>query len=344
MTRMKYTIKLLIALTGFVLAFGTGFAQNFSPLYPIGDDPDIKYVSSYTSQEKILFEANPTVRYSFYSTFSRYLACEDRIHSQALYLAARPQLRMYQEVSKPVKTPSYRVFLGTQQLFRLNQGMNNKVVQFVGFSFESGHYSNGQSGCAFCEDYQDQTEECDSIYATFDDNTDLSALLNRKNGNFSTNMSELLLNYQWHKLDSTFSPVYSHSVELGYTLYHDRFLGVFDFGGYSDNDIGIYGRHRLMLNYELTYKRQRKYAPTFAFRQNIEYILDHHVQVNPIRLVSTVTFYPIPAWRTFGVFTSYIYGHDNYNFRLVDSGHQFAVGLSWDQFAPAKLGGKRCKK
>ena len=43
-------------------------------------------------------------------------------------------------------------------------------------------------------------------------------------------------------------------------------------------------------------------------------------------------YYPIGKFKEFGVMASYIYGHDNYNFRFVDGGSQFAFGLTWSSF------------
>lgn len=220
--------------------------------------------------------------------------------------------------------------MGTQHLFRLS---NEEVLQhFIGFSLESGHYSNGQTGCAFSRDFEDETVDCDSIYSLINSSADLSGMLNRKSGNFATNLTELILNYRRYNLDDDNLPKKMHSVDLGLVLYHDKFLGVASFGGYSDDDIKIYGRCRLLVGYEYMRVLKEGTGLIFSFKQNIEIIKGAHDDVNPIRSESKFSFYPFKKSKTVGVFISYIFGHDNYNFRFVDSGHQATIGLTWNQF------------
>jgi len=302
--------------------------NGFSQYYPIGEGPNINLRTSYVKSETILFEANPTVRYSFYNDMQKKLG-ENRNHAHAYYIAARPQLRMYTDSSLPVKMPAYRVLLSTQQLWRV------KDHNLFSFSIESGHYSNGQSGCAFNELYTDGSRECDSVYSLITDDTDLSAILNRRNGNFSTNMTELLFNYRINRLDDDDMPDRVHSITFGATLFHDRFLGIFDFGGYSDADIKIYGRFRFHAGYE--YERVLNNGMRLSVSENMELISKPHKSVNPFRSVTTVTWFPKKLVKEFGVYMSYVFGHDNYNFRFVDSGHQGVIGITWSGFPPFAL-------
>lgn len=315
--------------------------SNYRLVYPIGEDPNIRWMSSYRPEEKILFEANPNVRFSFYNNIVKRLIDEVQDedgnplkgflkHPQAYYIAVRPQFRMYDDASKPVKMPSYRVLFGTQHLFNIES--NEQRKKYVGFSLESGHYSNGQSGCSFCDDFDDATAQCDSVYRTITDDTNLSALLNRTSGNYSTNMTELILNYRTYHLDAVdFKPKAMHSFNLGVTLYHNRFFGLFDFGGYTKEDIAIYGHWRFLPSYEYMRVVTSKGA-RLTVKENLEIIQGAHPHVEPFRNELMLTYYPFPKIKEFGFFMSYIYGYDNYNFRFVDSGHQFSLGMSWSQF------------
>ena len=334
---MKNTLFFLILFINYGLTAQKSF-NDYVTFYPIGEDPNIRYMTSYTSQEKILFEANPIVRYSFYNNFVKELMNEKNIHSQAWYINFKPQLRMYNDNSKPVRMPSYRIFLGTQHLFRLKE-TKEQNQKFIGFSLESGHYSNGQDGSAFSEEYADDSPESESIYNSITDQTDLSQLLNRKNGNFSTNLTELILNYRFYDIDDEYKPSQMHSVNLGYTLYHNRFLGIADFGGYTQNDIKIYGRNRFLGGYEYMRVLKKNKNTRYTIKQNIEFIQKPHASVDPFRTETIFTYYPFPKSKTFGFMTSYIYGHDNYNFRFVDSGHQVSFGLTWSQFPPVQVKG-----
>ena len=322
--------KLVFPLLFFsLIVLGQNTFNDYAQFYPIGEDPNIRTMTSYTNQETILFEANPVLRLSVYNNFIKGLSNGDN-HTQAWYISFRPQLRMYTDNSLPVRTPSYKIFLGTQHLFQLNN------YNFFGFSIESGHYSNGQDGCAFNENLSDGTIPCDNIYNTITEATDLSEILNRRSGNFSTNLTEVILNYRSYKLDDDDSPRQMSSVNIGYTLYHNKFLGVADFGGFTNNDIQLYGQHRFILGFEFmnVLKDPKK---RYSVKQNIEIIHKPHNSVNPVRLETVLTIYPFKKTKAIGFFGAYIYGHDNYNFRFVDAGNQFALGMSWSQFPPFRF-------
>lgn len=311
--------------------------NDYVQLYPIGESPNISFRTSIVKQETILFDANPIVRYSFSNNFRKGLL-NDSPHTRAYYISFRPQLRMYTDNSFPVKMPSYRILLGTQHLFRLRPPAGKpKVEPFLGFSIESGHYSNGQDRCAFSENYEDGSKQCDSIYGLITPNTDLSKVLNRKSGNFSTNLTEIILNYQRHLLDDNNMTRKMQSVKLGIVFYHDRFLFVGNFGGYSDEDIKLYGRIRYLLGY--SYSSIVKKGMRITAEENIELISGAHPSVNPFRSETNFTLFPFKNTRALGFFVCYVYGHDNYNFRFVDSGHQLAIGLTWSQFPSVTMRG-----
>jgi hypothetical protein len=328
---MKQKINLVLCcllFTGFVVQAQKP-EEDYKQFYPIGDDPDILFKTNYNKDETILFEANPIVRYSFHNNIHKRLLNAKKTKASAFYIAFEPQLRMYTDNSLPVKMPSYKVQLGFQQLYRVNG--NN----FFSFAVESGHYSNGQSGCAFSELFDDGSSQCDSIYNLIKPETNLSDLLNRKNGNFSTNLTEIIFNYRINGIDENFERLDRiHSLTLGVNIYHDRFWGLFDFGGYSDNDIEIYGRMRYSFGYSYTrlIKLEKPNPTRIAFAQNIELISGAHPWVNPVRSVTTITYYPVGKYKEFGICASYIYGHDNYNYRFVDSGSQLAIGFTWSSF------------
>jgi hypothetical protein len=107
---------------------------------------------------------------------------------------------MFNDASMPVKTPSYKIGIGYQHLFSLNKAnefgdLGSRNLQYIAIAFETGHFSNGQSGAAFDENLIDGTPAADSLYQHIDDNTNLAAILNRKSGNFSTNYTELMVKY-----------------------------------------------------------------------------------------------------------------------------------------------------
>jgi hypothetical protein len=335
-------MKLLFTFLLIAISATTGLAQfeKYSHVYPITEDASVRWLSSYSPYEQIQFEANPIIKFSFYNNFARRLADTTKLHSMAQYLDFRPQFRLYKEESQPIKTPSYRIFLGTQHMFRLKTKQAD-ATQFIGFAYQTGHYSNGQSKCTFADGKFDGGKFCDSIYATINDQTDLSALLNRETGNYSMNLTEITVSYRFNKLNTDNYAKHTHSVSLGYVINHKGMLGFIDVDLVSKGDLDIIGRHRINFAYEylLTFRFAKKsnVYQRIRLKQQLEAVIGAHPHINPLRLETSATFYPASTVSALGLVFSYIYGHDNYNFRVVDSGHQFSAGLTWDLFPPVKL-------
>lgn len=329
--------KILFLFVLFIVASCHTYAQfeGFRSWYPIGNDADVQWKSSYLASETILFEANPIARYSIYNNMRDYLGKNASSRGQAYYIVFKPQLRMYTDNSRPVKMPTYRAEGGVQRLFKLKSGI--KTSNFISIALESGHFSNGQAGAAFSEHFDDGSPESDSIYTLITDDTDLSALLNRKNGNFSTNLTEAHVNFRKYRFTSAFSSTIdrAHSVTLGVVYYHNNLLGLFDIGGFTKEDIKIYGRFRYQLNYEYTHVLANKPGkqrtnPQVKVAEMIELIQGGHASVNPFRSETRISFKPGSKRSIdFAFFAGFIYGHDNYNYRFVDDGSQFMVGFCW---------------
>ncbi|WP_103070542.1 hypothetical protein [Aquimarina sediminis] len=301
--------------------------SDFKEYYPIHVKPSISYLSNTSEFEDILFDAKPIVYYSFYNNMRHIMQNSDHKLSYAAYALFQPHIRMFSENSLPVKTPSYRLLFGFQGLVKTQ---NNN---FFAWALESGHYSNGQSGCAFGAGLEDESEECRQIHLTINDQSNLSALLNRTNGNFSTNITKLSANFRLNNLNKEDKPYKVHSFSVSWELYHNLMFGFIDKGGYSDFDIDIYGRNRFGFEYEFIHTYTQKIRYSLGVKTEI--IQGAHPFVEPFRGELNFTWYPFN--RDIGVFAAFITGHDNYNYRLVDSGNQFSVGITWDWFTPFEI-------
>lgn len=299
----------------------------FSQFYPIHENPTVGWRSAIKgTDEVILFDFHPTLTTSFFNNFKKQLKAK-KLLSMGYYFSFRPHFRMYYKNSTPVQMPSYRIFLGLQHLFRIDD------KNLLSYAIESGHYSNGQPGCALTGGGEDQSSSCDSVYGLVDRNSDLSSIINRTNGDFSTNLTKVTVNYRRiTHFDENSRPQQVHSTNVGIVRYHDKFLGFVDAGGYGDHAIKMYGKWRFLMSYNYSYNWKSGYRMTFS--EDIEIIQGAHPWVNPLRTVTTASFF-LP--RNLGIFFSYIYGHDDYNLRFVDSGHQFGVGLVWDMFPPDEI-------
>ncbi len=360
-------MKRIICSIIYLLIVSSALAQLkvFRQWYPVGDDADVQYKTSYSPYETILFEANPPVRFSFYNNMLQRIG--NRIqeegkktnsHATAVYIAFKPQFRMYTDTSLPVKTPTYKAQLGIQKLFRL------KDCSFLTVALETGHFSNGQSGSSFSDKFDDETPQGDSMYTLINRNTNLSSMLNRKSGNFSTNITELNFNFR-HYIPFTDSnnrdrnhytqyPRFGHSATLGIVLYHDKLAGIGNLGGYTEQDIAIYGRWRFQFGYEFTWvlrdpgsekiTTKNHAAPRITFSEKLEVISGAHPWVNPLRSETRISYAP---GLFFGqepqLFIGFVTGHDNYNYRFLDSGNQFSIGISWTVSAPPNIGISRAK-
>lgn len=325
-------------LIAIILIYSTLLKAQFNAVYPIGDKPDIGFKNSLRrDKEKILFEANPIIRMSIYNNIVRRLqnarTIEAKQQANAWYISFRPQIRMYQENSLPVKTPSYRIsILGYQHLWRF---IHNNKINLLAISYESGHYSNGQADCAFDQDYKDGTLECKSLYSSFNDQTNLSDNLNRRSGNFSTNYTEIIIkNRTIIKYDNDNILTQWLGYKLGIDLYHDKLLYAFNAGGYSDEDIKFYGRARIKSGIDFMTKLNSTHFDRFLLELTSEYITNPHRSVQRMRVELTANIY---LENNLGFFISGVFGHDNYNYRFVDSGFQMYGGINFDIFPRIQL-------
>lgn len=332
---MKTTTYVLATL----LCTGNFSAQRFESVYPIGDNPSVAYKTSLMpSIEKILFEANPNLKLPIFNNIHERMMDGQDLAS-TLYLNFRLQIRMYDDASKPVKTPSYRIGLAYQRIAKL------KNDQYLTWAVESGHFSNGQSKCAFHSDLTDGGEECNILCFTIsrDPNSNLSEMLNRDSGNFSTNYTQLFLNHRlvlnW---DENMRPTSSYSFLVVYTLFHNNLFFALPIGGFSETDIKIYGRHRFSasVDYMKKFSSNSLWKKISFDRYNLsitgQYISKPHPWVKPVRVVGQAAVY---FKNNLGLFISLNVGHDDYNYRFVDRGTQFSAGMTFDIFPPIEMKG-----
>ncbi|QLE03163.1 hypothetical protein HX109_14070 [Galbibacter sp. BG1] len=305
------------------------YAQNyqrtsvFKEYYPIAERPIIETGINNNPYENTLFNAKPIVYYSIYNDIREALSTDTITPGNAVYLTFQPQIRMFNENSKPIKTPSYKVLFGWQSIVK------TEANNFITLAIESGHYSNGQSKSAFSEEFDDGSEESKEIYESITDDTNLSEILNRNSGNFSTNLSRLSANYRINRINANNKPYKIHSFTFTYQLYHNRLLGIFNVGGYNPEDIDIYGRHQIEFRYEYSgYIKSMR----FVVGQDLFLHFGIHPSTDPYRVQTRFMVFP---WDTdLGFYTQFSSGFDDYNYRFVDSYETISVGVTWDWFTP----------
>lgn len=305
------------------------------PVFLIGNNYGINTLSNLrpSYEEPYIFEAAPILRMPFYNNIQDRFLDHSNCRASSTYFSFRPQLRMFKTNSKPVRTPSYKIGLGHQHIFRVKDESASPGTTrgYGGFSFETGHFSNGQAGAAFSDLYADGSPESDSLYRLITPQTDLSRILNRYSGNFSTNYTEIILKYCFiFRQDSDNYITRSLALETGYTRYHNNLLYLFDIGGFTENDIRIYGRNFFTLNIEFMNALQvpcLSFLDRYELRVGSEYIRKPHPWVNPFRLEISASVF---TRQDLGIFISYAAGHDNYNYRFVDNIQHLRIGIQYD--------------
>ena len=297
--------------------------KGFKDYYPISVRPYLSGGIGNNAYESILLDAEPVVYYGIYNDIHNALTSDTIGPGDAIYISVQPQLRLYSGESKPVKMPTYKVLFGWQRI--LSTASDN----FITAAIETGHYSNGQSGAAFSTAFEDNSEGGNAAYQTITDQTDLSAILNRENGNFSTNLTRISLNYRINNFDDLNKPLEIHSFTLTYQVYHNKFMGIFSFGGYNPNDIALMGRHQIEAGYEYTgyFKKIR-----YSLGQKALFHFNSHPSTKFYRSESTAIIYP---WDSdLGFMTQFSFGFDDYNYRFVDHFPRLSIGVTWDWFTP----------
>lgn len=298
--------------------------NSFAITRPALENPRLGWNSPIYREENIIVDGFPAITFHFFKNYNQSVRKKKKL-GMSYYLSFLPHFRMYSKESNPVLMPSYKFFLGLKHMYHLGER------HIFGYKFESGHYSNGQDGCAFSSGNNTRNLDCDSLFRLINNDTNLSEKLNRQNGDFSTNLTNLVLDYRFVSRSDEGGPKQIHSFSLGVIVYHNNFFGIIDKGGLGRGMIDIYGRFRFSLGYHYTYRWKSGYR--ILFEEYIELISGAHPWVNPFRSLTSFTLY-FP--RNVGIYVNYIYGHDDYNIRFVDSGQQFGMGVSWDLFPPKR--------
>ena len=73
----------------------------------------------------------------------------------------------------------------------------------------------------------------------------------------------------------------------------------------------------------------------YAIKLGGEILSDAHRSVDPYRLEGMVSVYPLKT--DMGFFARYTYGHNDYNYRFLDSFHRISFGVVWDWFTPFEI-------
>ena len=262
-----------------------------------------------------------------------------RVKRFAVAITGTPavRLRMFEQVSRPVRTPSYMP-RGNFQLiwarnveavagstaaatgrapagFAVPQGNARQVSLWEAHAIV-GHHSNGQDGCLWQD--EDRIEEaCVGRLPIVDER-----LVNKRDGSFSTNYVRLGINYRRNTLDEDLWALR----EWGFRAdveYHPR--------AWIDDDIEeIYGRTRAGVSG--TYAtRELPWCPRRAEAvASIQAIAGHPEPVWPVAVTVQASCFPtrMGGW---GFFVRYYGGQDYYNLGFLENIQRLHVGATFNQ-------------
>ncbi len=277
---MKTYLIIVLVIASFISAFG----QNEIDSLPRIALPTIAQVNQGNSYitfpsdigniEPLWFEANLIP--NFYIRQSK---------NSRLMGVLTPQIiiRMYQEESYPVRTPSYMPQITVY--YQLRDSENAKSLNIFG---RLGHHSNGQDGDFYLED----------------------GSLNLKSGNFATNFLELGLIAT--NVNTRFN---------AYQFFKTSFE-VHPEGLIQEELLGIYSRYRWHSAFSIFKLSPNKEAndakkPAISLKGEITWMFGDYNNldvISPDRINLNLTFYYHPKFlEDIGFFIQYYHGSDYYN-------------------------------
>lgn len=192
-------------------------------------------------------------------------------------------IRMYQEESFPVHTPSYMPQITL--FYLINEKANSRSLSLYG---RVGHHSNGQDGDFFMED----------------------GSLNLKSGNFATNFLELGLIKT--NLNTRFNAY--QFFKTSFEIHPEGFI--------QEELVGIYSKyrwHNAFSIFKLSSDKNQidSHKPTISIKGETTWMFGDYNQLNALsaeRLNLKLTFYYHPKFlEDIGLFVQYYHGSDYYN-------------------------------
>lgn len=246
------------------------------------------------------------------------------------------RLRMFNQISDPVRTPSYMP-KGTIQIARFasgysESGNDRRVSMWLIDVIPFGHHSNGQDGCLFTSQIRDG-ENCI-------DQPGLPRMVNKHDGSFSTNYieanvffgrlhlgprkaaGELVTNFEWRAgLLTQFNP-------KGYV------------GGSIDDELApLYGQTRVGTEVMAAW-RNVGYFGRIETGGRLQYLVNTPAGLHPVIVSIQLTALP-RQWGGAGGFARYYVGQDYYNLGFAEniSRVEFGFALQQASFLSFKLAG-----
>lgn len=241
------------------------------------------------------------------------------------------RLRMFDETSSPVRTPSYMPkgnvqFVRMRNLSRADKDdeaelYKGPVEMWLIDAIPFGHHSNGQNGCLFTQQSRDAEDECVNVAGTS------PLTINKTDGSFSTNYIELGIFYgRMHLTSRPDAPEYATDREWraggGVELNPRGFLG----GGIDDELIDLYGPTRLFVE-SMAARRDFLRCGRAEAQVRLQYIHNTPAGIPAMKTMAEVSCLP-RRWGGTGLFVRFYRGQDYYNLGFAESISRLQFGFT----------------
>jgi len=333
-------MKSWLILLGVLVHAGPALAQDSAFILGAAGRPIIRpdgtYVFNHVPGSDLVFEAQIAPRIIILDSIgdaTRHVLDSERgTWGWALSTAPMVKLRMFNEASSPVRTPSYMP-KGIVQVARLRNlsRADDESVRFKGpvemwliDAVPFGHHSNGQNGCLFESQSRDAAGTCVETVAPG------PRTVNRSDGSFSTNYIEAGLHYGRMYLAARDTvPEYGTRWEwragAAVQLNPRGYLG----GALDDELADIYGRTRLSLE-AMTARRDSWRCGRLEGQLRLQYIHDTPAGVPAVTTIADASCLPA-SWGGTGLFVRFFRGQDYYNLGFTDRITRLQFGLTLQQ-------------
>jgi hypothetical protein len=243
------------------------------------------------------------------------------------------RIRMFDQVSRPVRTPSYMPRGNVQLIWarnvsavttafarslggRLALDAASRQVSLWEVHAIVGHHSNGQDGCFF-EDQARVDGECVIVAPAPGER-----LVNKQDGSFSTNYVRVGMNYRKNTLDDALWTRREWGVRVDLEI-HPR--------SWMDQEmVDLYGRVRTEVAGTFG-SRELSWCPRRAeILGAVKAIAGHPESVWPVAVTAQASCF-LTRQGGWGIFVRYYGGQDYYNLGLLENIQRVHVGATFNQ-------------
>jgi hypothetical protein len=238
-------------------------------------------------------------------------------------------VRMVNDFSSPVRTPSYQIRPLFVQAFHLRRDADRKSFWLFNESVGFMHYSNGQSGCTY-QGFVEVNDDCVPV----PDPGPIPAkrsftVANTRDGSFSTNFIPLIFNVRRGRLRSARDPL-DRQWSLGAEVQIHPIGGL---PGSADiQQAATYGQHQFSVRGE----REKRLGAITSKWIGVWRVAAEYTQrfggnaTNPPKFGAVETSYIFDRAGSFGGFVRFNAGRDYYNIHFQEEAKFLVFGLKWD--------------